>query len=86
VFDPDPRENQPASYGHQARLTARLTPEQGTTFKAGVRFLSYDTIRNMLMDDAGRLSPARGMVAGMIAGAFESIIAVTPTERIKTAL
>ncbi|KAH6680027.1 mitochondrial carrier domain-containing protein [Plectosphaerella plurivora] len=58
----------------------------GTTFKAGVRFLSYDTIRNMLMDDAGRLSPARGMLAGMIAGAFESIIAVTPTERLKTAL
>lgn len=59
---------------------------QGTTFKAGVRFLSFDYIKNMLMDDAGRLSPARGIVAGMIAGAFESVIAVTPTERVKTAL
>ncbi|KAG7106824.1 Tricarboxylate transport protein like [Verticillium longisporum] len=58
----------------------------GTTFKAGVRFLSFDSIRNLLMDDRGRLSPARGILAGMIAGAVESIVAVTPTERVKTAL
>ncbi|KAK8127029.1 uncharacterized protein PG998_002788 [Apiospora kogelbergensis] len=34
----------------------------------------------------GRLSPARGILAGMAAGAVESVVAVTPTERIKTAL
>lgn len=38
------------------------------------------------MDDAGRLGTARGILAGMVAGAVESVVAVTPTERIKTAL
>ncbi|KAJ5677232.1 uncharacterized protein N7477_002865 [Penicillium maclennaniae] len=58
----------------------------GTTVKAAVRFVSYDTIRNAVADDRGVLSPGRGMLAGMIAGAVESVLAVTPTERIKTAL
>lgn len=48
--------------------------------------MSFDSIRNKLMDDNGRLSPARGILAGMIAGAVESAVAVTPTERVKTAL
>lgn len=38
------------------------------------------------MDKTGRLTPARGILAGMIAGCVESIVAVTPTERVKTAL
>lgn len=59
---------------------------QGTTFKAGVRFLSFDSIRNRLMDKDGRLTPGRGILAGMVAGCVESIVAVTPTERVKTAL
>lgn len=58
----------------------------GTAFKAGVRFLSFDTFRNKLADENGVLSPGRGIIAGMLAGTFESIVAVTPTERIKTAL
>lgn len=58
----------------------------GTAFKAGVRFLSFDAIRNRLVDDRGVLSPGRGILAGMLAGAVESVAAVTPTERIKTAL
>ncbi|KXH25082.1 hypothetical protein CSIM01_12998 [Colletotrichum simmondsii] len=58
----------------------------GTTFKAGVRFLSFDSIRNPLMDNEGRLTPAKGILAGMIAGCVESVVAVTPTERVKTAL
>ena len=48
--------------------------------------MSYDTIRNSLADDEGKLSAGRGIVAGMVAGAVESVVAVTPTERIKTAL
>lgn len=48
--------------------------------------MSYDTIRNAVADDRGVLSPGRGILAGMIAGAVESVVAVTPTERIKTAL
>ncbi|KAE8417484.1 mitochondrial carrier domain-containing protein [Aspergillus pseudocaelatus] len=58
----------------------------GTAFKAGVRFLSFDTIKNLLADADGTLSPARGILAGMVAGTVESVVAVTPTERIKTAL
>jgi solute carrier family 25 citrate transporter 1 len=58
----------------------------GTAFKAGVRFLSFDSIRNRLADEKGVLSPARGILAGMMAGVVESVVAVTPTERIKTAL
>jgi len=58
----------------------------GTAFKAGVRFLSFDSIRSRLADERGALSPARGILAGMIAGTVESVVAVTPTERIKTAL
>lgn len=51
-----------------------------------MRFVSYDTIRNSLSDEFGVLSPGRGIIAGMTAGAVESVFAVTPTERIKTAL
>ncbi|RYP73809.1 hypothetical protein DL771_003387 [Monosporascus sp. 5C6A] len=58
----------------------------GTAFKAGVRFLSFDSIRSRLADEGGTLSPARGILAGMLAGVVESVVAVTPTERVKTAL
>lgn len=83
MLDVDPRELQPLAPSDYHCVT---DGDQGTTFKAGVRFLSFDYIKNLLMDENGKLSPARGMVAGMAAGAFESIIAVTPTERVKTAL
>lgn len=59
---------------------------QGTTAKAAVRFLSFDTIKNALADERGKLSASRGIVAGMVAGAVESVTVVTPTERVKTAL
>ncbi|KAK1980763.1 mitochondrial carrier domain-containing protein [Colletotrichum cereale] len=72
--------------GYRAIYTGCSTLIIGTTFKAGVRFLSFDSIRNLLMDDKGRLTPARGILAGMIAGCVESVVAVTPTERVKTAL
>ncbi|KAI0151051.1 mitochondrial carrier domain-containing protein [Pestalotiopsis sp. NC0098] len=58
----------------------------GTTLKAGVRFLSFDYIKSLLAEDNGKLSPTNGILAGMLAGAVESVVAVTPTERIKTAL
>ncbi|KAF2998730.1 hypothetical protein E8E14_000957 [Neopestalotiopsis sp. 37M] len=58
----------------------------GTTFKAAVRFLAFDSIKNLLANPDGSLSPGNGILAGMMAGAVESVVAVTPTERIKTAL
>ncbi|KAL2862460.1 mitochondrial carrier domain-containing protein [Aspergillus lucknowensis] len=72
--------------GIRAVYTGCSTLILGTAFKAGVRFLSFDSIKNVLADADGRLSPARGILAGMVAGTVESAVAVTPTERIKTAL
>ncbi|KAJ5143304.1 Mitochondrial carrier protein [Penicillium bovifimosum] len=72
--------------GVGALYTGCTTLIVGTTAKAAVRFVSYDTIRNALADERGVLSAGRGMLAGMTAGAVESVLAVTPTERIKTAL
>ncbi|KAL5002818.1 mitochondrial carrier domain-containing protein [Aspergillus recurvatus] len=72
--------------GIRAIYTGCSTLIVGTAFKAGVRFMTFDTIKNLLADVDGILSPGRGILAGMIAGTVESVVAVTPTERIKTAL
>lgn len=44
-------------------------------------------MKNAFKDpETGALTPARNMLAGMTAGVVASVCAVTPTERIKTAL
>jgi solute carrier family 25 citrate transporter 1 len=48
--------------------------------------MAFDAIKNSLSDDSGRLTFAQSMFAGMMAGATESVVAVTPTERLKTAM
>ncbi|ORY81808.1 putative Tricarboxylate transport protein [Leucosporidium creatinivorum] len=58
----------------------------GNALKAGVRFLTYDTVRDSLRDSNGKITPARTVLAGICAGACESIVAVTPSESIKTRL
>ena len=59
----------------------------GSVAKDAVRFLTFDTVKNAFADPAtGALSPLRNMLAGMSAGVVASIFAVTPTERMKTAL
>lgn len=75
-----------SSEGFSGIYTGCSTLVVGTAMKAGVRFLAFDTIKAQLVDERGQLSTSRGIVAGMAAGAVESILAVTPTERIKTAL
>jgi solute carrier family 25 citrate transporter 1 len=72
--------------GIAAVYTGCTTLIVGTMFKAAVRFLSFDSIKNSLADEQGRLSGARGVLAGMVAGCVESVVAVTPTERLKTAM
>ncbi|KAK5058678.1 hypothetical protein LTR84_010942 [Exophiala bonariae] len=72
--------------GIGAIYTGCSTLVVGTTFKAGVRFLSFDAVRNLFADDHGRLSPGRGVLAGMVAGCVEASVAVTPAERLKTAI
>jgi solute carrier family 25 citrate transporter 1 len=58
----------------------------GTAVKAAVRFVAFDGIKSLLVDENGKLSPARGVAAGMGAGVCESLLAVTPFDTIKTAL
>lgn len=59
----------------------------GSIAKDGVRFLFFDQIKESFADpETGTLSPLRNLLAGMTAGVVASITAVTPTERIKTAL
>ncbi|CAF9923731.1 hypothetical protein IMSHALPRED_006003 [Imshaugia aleurites] len=59
----------------------------GSIAKDGVRFLSFDLIKDAFKDpETGTLSALRNLLAGMSAGVVASIFAVTPTERIKTAL
>lgn len=59
----------------------------GSVGKDGIRFLSFDTIKNSFKDpETGTLTPLRSLTAGMLSGVVASIFAVTPTERIKTAL
>ncbi|OZJ04032.1 hypothetical protein BZG36_03576 [Bifiguratus adelaidae] len=58
----------------------------GTAVKAGVRFLAYDSIADQLRDSSGKLTPGRSVLAGLGAGVIEAVIAVTPTETIKTKL
>lgn len=59
----------------------------GSVGKDAVRFLSFDTVKNAFRDpETGVLTPWRNMFAGMAAGVVASVTAVTPTERIKTAL
>ncbi|KAJ2592731.1 hypothetical protein H4R99_006316, partial [Coemansia sp. RSA 1722] len=58
----------------------------GNALKAGVRFLTYDTIKEQLRDPQGRLTMPRMMCAGMCAGVVEGGLVVAPTEALKTRL
>ncbi|KAF3941328.1 Mitoferrin-2 [Dactylella cylindrospora] len=59
----------------------------GSVAKDAVRFLTFDTIKAIYQGEVtGRLSPARSLLAGMSSGIVASVFAVTPTERIKTAM
>ncbi|GAA6062948.1 hypothetical protein JCM10212_005338 [Sporobolomyces blumeae] len=58
----------------------------GNSLKAGVRFLSYDKFKSLLVDRDGKLSGPRSLLAGLGAGMCEAVFAVTPSETIKTKL
>ncbi|KAI5991251.1 mitochondrial tricarboxylate transporter [Pisolithus albus] len=58
----------------------------GNSVKAGVRFVTYDHIKSLLADKDGKVSPPRSLLAGLGAGMVEAIVAVTPSETIKTKL
>lgn len=58
----------------------------GNGLKAGVRFFSYEKFKKALVDEEGKLSGPRSLLAGLGAGMCEALFAVTPSETIKTKL
>ncbi|KAI1819215.1 mitochondrial carrier [Xylaria intraflava] len=58
----------------------------GNSAKAAIRFVSFEQYKRLLADDNGKVSGPRNVIAGFGAGVTESLIAVTPTESIKTTL
>ncbi|KAK4035356.1 mitochondrial carrier domain-containing protein [Parachaetomium inaequale] len=58
----------------------------GNSAKAGIRFVAFDQYRKLLADADGKMSGPRTVLAGFGAGVTESLLAVTPTESIKTTL
>ncbi|RKP06499.1 mitochondrial carrier domain-containing protein [Thamnocephalis sphaerospora] len=56
----------------------------GTASKAAIRFVSFERFKSLLVDEQGRLSGPRAMLAGMGAGICEAVLVVTPSETIKT--
>ncbi|TID22422.1 hypothetical protein E6O75_ATG11216 [Venturia nashicola] len=59
----------------------------GFMAKDAIRFMSFDAVKEAFKDPAtGTLSPLRNILAGMASGVVASTLAVTPTERLKTAL
>ncbi len=51
-----------------------------------VGFVAFDQYKALLADENGKLSGPRTVLAGFGAGITESLLAVTPTESIKTTL
>lgn len=70
----------------KAWYTGCTTAIVGNSAKAGVRFLAFDTYKQMLSDDDGKISGPRTVAAGFGAGVTESLLAVTPSESVKTQL
>ncbi|KXS95902.1 hypothetical protein AC578_2634 [Pseudocercospora eumusae] len=58
----------------------------GNSIKAGVRFVAFDQYKSLLSNSDGTISGPMTVVSGFLAGATESLLAVTPFESIKTQL
>jgi len=55
--------------------------------KSGIRFLTFDTARNVMpKDTSGRTTVFGNIMAGLCAGVAESVLVLTPGENIKTRL
>ncbi|KAJ5677873.1 mitochondrial carrier domain-containing protein [Penicillium maclennaniae] len=75
-----------ARQGPAALYTGCSTLVIGNMGKDGVRFFAYTSIKERLAGPNGRAGLFEGILAGMCAGITESVLAVTPSERIKTTL
>ena len=54
--------------------------------KAGIRFGVNQQFKTMMMDEHGKLTPAKNFLAGAGAGVVEATFVVTPIETVKTKL
>lgn len=73
--------------GFRSLYTGCSTLIVGTIAKDSIRFLAFESIKNAFSDPVTHtLSPVRSLAAGLASGVVVSTFAVTPTERIKTAL
>lgn len=75
-----------ARHGPAALYTGCSSLVLGNMGKDAVRFFAYDAIKKQLAGPDGRTGFFQGIFSGMCAGAAESVLAVTPSECIKTAL
>ncbi|OGM47379.1 tricarboxylate transporter [Aspergillus bombycis] len=58
----------------------------GNAAKVAIRFTAYERMKYLLQDEKGQLTPIKVSIAGLGAGLIESVLAVTPSESIKTSL
>lgn len=56
----------------------------GTVFKASIRFGAYEKYAGLIKGDQEKLTTGQTMLTGLLTGATEAVIAVTPSETIKT--
>lgn len=69
---------------HSYVITCRDCLEVPLTVVPG--FVAFDQYKKLLADEDGKLSGPKTVLAGFGAGVTESLLAVTPTESIKTTL
>lgn len=56
----------------------------GSSFKQSARWSGYQAAVNQLKDENGNLTIPKRMLAGLVGGVSEAVLAVTPMETIKT--
>ena len=74
--------------GFRALYVGCTTMIAGTMAKDALRFLTFSYIKTLVIDpnDPNTVTPLRNIASGMAAGVVASTFAVTPSERVKTAL
>ncbi|KEF62097.1 uncharacterized protein A1O9_00069 [Exophiala aquamarina CBS 119918] len=83
---PDSKKVPLPPFPSKAWYTGCTTAVIGNSAKAGVRFLAFDSYKHLLSDADGQISGPRTVLAGFGAGITESLLAVTPSESVKTQL
>eukprot|EP00750_Incisomonas_marina_P033387 INCI9833.1.p1 GENE.INCI9833.1~~INCI9833.1.p1 ORF type:complete len:288 (-),score=46.92 INCI9833.1:122-985(-) len=58
----------------------------GSMPKAGIRFGGYTLAANYLQDENKKMGSLESVMAGVVAGSLEAVLAVTPLETLKTRL